>query len=79
MRLEAEGMRIMEIIYKGCLCIYGTYCVMGENKPAFFLKECSSNVNPFELGFDEVHYGVWCHILNKEENAKMAAYLDKIR
>lgn len=27
----------------------------------------------------EVHYGVWCHILNKEENAKMAAYLDKIR
>ena len=41
----------MEIYYKGCLCTYGTYRVMAEDKPVFYLKESPSDVDIYKIGF----------------------------
>lgn len=67
----------MQIYYKGCLCTYGTYRVMAEDRPVFYLKESPSNVDIFELGFEEVRYGLWCHFLSKDENDKIEKLLEK--
>lgn len=31
--------------------------------------------NFFELGFEEVRYGLWCHFLTEEEIKKMERYM----
>lgn len=69
----------MQINYKGCLCRYGTYRVMNEDKPVFYLKDNLSNFNIFELGFEEVHYGLWCHFLTEEEIEKMERYISSLK
>ena len=66
----------MEIYYKDCLCIYGTYRVMSEDKPVFFLKENPVNAEIWKLGFEEVKNGLWCHFLTEEEYDRMERYLE---
>lgn len=67
----------MYIYYNKCKCKYGTYRVGGEDKPVFYLWESPPEVNVFELGFQEVHYGLWCRFLSDEENEKMKAYFKR--
>ncbi len=66
----------MEIYYKNCRCTYGTYRVNEEEKPVFYLSDNPTGVNIYEAGFEEVHYGCWCHFLNEEENEKTNKYLE---
>ena len=66
----------MEIYYKNCRGNHGTYKVNAEEKPVFFLLDNPAGVNIYEAGFEEAHYGLWCHFLSKEENEKMNKYLE---
>lgn len=67
----------MDIYYKECRCTYGTYRVNGEDKPVFYLQSHPSDVKPYEVGFAEVQYGLWCHFLDTAEYEKMEAFLNR--
>ena len=67
----------MDIYYKEGRCTYGTYRVNGEDKPVFYLNSHPSDVKPYEAGFEEVQYGLWCHFLDIVEYKKMEAFLKR--
>lgn len=73
-----QGCIQMEIYYKNCRCRYGTYRVGGEEKPVFYLLDNPTDVSIYEAGFEEVHYGLWCHFLDNEEIEKMNRYIKKL-
>lgn len=65
----------MYVYYKNCKCVYGTYRLNGEDKPVFYYRSSPPDVAPYEVGFEEVHYGLWCHFLSDEEFEKIEDYI----
>ena len=68
----------MYVYYKKRKCTYGIYRVNWEDKPVFYYQSSPPDVVPYEVGFEEVHYGLWCHFLSDEEYRKTEEYLDKL-
>lgn len=65
----------MYVCSENCKCVYGTYRVNGEDKPVFYYRSSTHDVAPYEVGFEEVHYGLWCHFLSDEEFEKIDDYI----
>ena len=61
----------MKGYYKGVLCRLGTYCIIGEDKPALYYIDSPNQETMLKAGFDEVHYGLWVKVLTDEEYKKI--------
>lgn len=58
----------MIIDFHGIKCRYGTYRVMGENKPILTpVGEVSDWKKLVQYDFTEPTNGLWCHFLTDEE------------
>lgn len=66
------------INFKGVLCKLGTYRVNGENKPTLFYISSPNDETMYKAGFEELHYGLWGHILTDEEYKKVLKLKENI-
>ncbi len=60
----------MVIEYHGMKCRYGTYRVMGEDKPILTLVNSSDWEKSLKYDFTEPQNGFWCHFLTDDEIEK---------
>lgn len=57
----------MMIYFHGMLCRYGTYRVMGEDKPILTLVDQKDWERSLQFDFTEPQSGLWCHFLTDAE------------
>ncbi len=57
----------MIVTFHGMLCRYGTYRLMGENKPILTLIDDRDWKKSLQYDFIEPQNGLWCHFLTDEE------------
>lgn len=57
----------MIIYFHGMSCRYGTYRVMGEDKPILTLVDDRDWEKSLQYDFTEPQSGLWCHFLTDAE------------
>ena len=57
----------MFIEFHGMKCRYGTYRVLGEDKPILTLVNSSDWIKSLKYDFTEPQNGLWCHFLTDNE------------
>ena len=60
-----------QINFKGVLCKLGTFRVNGEDKQALYYISSPDDETMYKPVFEELHYGLWGHILTDEEYKKV--------
>ena len=63
--------------FRSVLCKLGTYRVNGEDNPTLYYISSPDDETMYKAGFEELHYGLWGHILTDEEYEKVLKLKEK--